>query len=131
MERRLVPERFPRQQGRGREVFSGLDVRTSFRNLGLLHRFRGRYSEDSFGVFAANEDAVVAGSRRRAMHSWSGSTRAVALARGSPAFRPAWPESLPLGWGSLRGRSFRFLTPFEMGRSPKKLLAKPLERGFT
>src|SRR5437867_11514489 len=96
MERRLVPERFPRQQGRGREVFSGLDVRTSFRNLGLLHRFRGRYSEDSFGVFVSNEDAVVAGSRRRAMHSWRGSTRAVALARGSTPLTLASAEALLL-----------------------------------
>src|SRR5207245_6056742 len=63
MERRLVPEGFPRQQGRGREVFSGFDVHPSFRNVGLLHRFRGRYSEDSFGVFAANDYTEVARSR--------------------------------------------------------------------
>src|SRR5207249_8150346 len=102
MQPRLVLDSFPRQQRQGAEVVTGLDVRTSFRNLGLLHRFRGRYSEDSFGVFAANEDAVVAGSRRRAMHSWSGSTRAVALARGSPAFPPAMAEALLLGSRILR-----------------------------
>src|SRR3989454_4042628 len=131
-ERRLVPEGFPRQQGRGREVLSGLDVRTSFRNLGLLHPFRSRYSEDSFGVFATIKDAVDVEAAIVRCCSLRGSTRAVALARGSPAFPPTMAEALLFGSGILRRPFLPFLHPSRNAVVAKTVVVQThLNRSFS
>ena len=71
-------------------MWSGLDMRASLRNLGLLHRFRSRYSEDSFGIFAAIADRP---------------TGAVALAGRSPALPSTVAEAFLLG-PSILWRAF-------------------------
>src|SRR2546422_1070500 len=131
-DRRLVPEGFPRQQGRGREVLSGLDVRTSFRNLGLLHPFRSRYSEDSFGVFAAIEHALDVGSRRLCDIARCVVQPERLRSRGDRRpFRPPWRKRFSLGRESFGGRSFRFFTLLETQWSQKQLSSNSLEPKFS